>query len=364
MSATDGSAGVVVIGGGFYGSSLAAHLAREGSRVTLLEARADLLGGASYFNQARVHGGYHYPRSLRTAGRSQASYTSFMARYEGCVVDDFLCIYAIARGGLTNARKFRRVCDYIGAPLMDAPASVRRLFNPALVEASWVTRESVFDAVKLREMVRQELADAGVTVRLAAPVAGVAEEPTGTVVTLESGETLAADRVVVCTYGETIETLPQGAGYSGLHCEPCEMALVDLPEPLRGKGITVMDGPFFSLMPFPSTPWHTLSHVRYTPHGSYPSYEQAVAALRAGLTTRADRMVRDSSRFVPALAGAVHKESIWGVKTVPARRDGDDGRPIVMRRSGGGRVLSLLGSKIDNIGDALRVAEEHLRDAV
>jgi glycine/D-amino acid oxidase-like deaminating enzyme len=355
---------VVVVGGGFYGSSLAAHLSRQGAQVTLLEARADLLGGASYFNQARVHGGYHYPRSLRTAGRSQASYLDFMARYDGCVVDDFLCVYAVARGGLTNARKFRRVCDYIGAPLMEAPASVRRLFNPALVEASWVTRESVFDAVKLREMVRQELADTRVDVRVGAPVAGVEETPDGVVVSLEHGDELTADRVVVCTYGETIEDLPRGAGYSGLHCEPCEMALVDLPEALRGKGITVMDGPFFSLMPFPSTPWHTLSHVRYTPHGSFPTYEQAAAALRAGPTTRADRMIRDSSRFVPALRDAVHKESIWGVKTVPSRRDGDDGRPIVLRRSGGGRVISLLGSKIDNIGDALRVAEEQLRDAV
>ncbi|MBJ7450700.1 MAG: FAD-binding oxidoreductase, partial [Blastococcus sp.] len=156
---------VVVVGGGFYGSSLAAHLAREGATVTLLEARGDLLGGASYFNQARVHGGYHYPRSLRTAGRSQAYYSSFMARYSDCVVEDFLCIYAIARGSLTNARKFRRVMEQVGAPLMDAPGSVRGLFNPATVEQSWVTRESVFDAVKLREHVRQELVDARVDVR-------------------------------------------------------------------------------------------------------------------------------------------------------------------------------------------------------
>jgi hypothetical protein len=107
-----------------------------------------------------------------------------------------------------------------------------------------------------------------------------------------------------------------------------------------------------------------LSHVRYTPHGAHSSYEQAAAALRAGLTSRADRMMRDAVRYLPALRGAVHRESLWGVKTVPARRDGDDARPIILRRSGGGRVMSLLGSKIDNIGDALRVAEEHLRDAV
>jgi hypothetical protein len=139
---------------------------------------------------------------------------------------------------------------------------------------------------------------------------------------------------------------------------------VDLPSALRGKGITVMDGPYFSLMPFPSTPYHTLSHVRYTPHGSYPTYEQAAGALGRGLASRADRMIRDAARYVPALAQAVHRESIWGVKTVPARRDGDDARPIVLRRSDHGRVISLLGSKIDNISDALRVAEEHLRDAV
>jgi hypothetical protein len=140
--------------------------------------------------------------------------------------------------------------------------------------------------------------------------------------------------------------------------------LVDVPDALRGRGVTIMDGPYFSLMPFPSTPYHTLSHVRYTPHGAHPTHERAAAALRAGLTSRADRMIRDAVRYVPALRDAVHVESLWGIKTVPASRDGDDARPIVLRRSGGGRVVSLLGSKIDNIADALQVAEEHLRDAV
>jgi hypothetical protein len=58
------------------------------------------------------------------------------------------------------------------------------------------------------------------------------------------------------------------------------MALVEVPEPVRGLGITVMCGPFFSVMPFPPRGLHTLSHVRYTPHEAWS--DAAGARRRAG----------------------------------------------------------------------------------
>ena len=63
--------GAVVIGGGFYGSAVAAHLAgsRAFDRVTLVEREGQLFARASGNNQGRVHGGYHYPRSFLTARR-------------------------------------------------------------------------------------------------------------------------------------------------------------------------------------------------------------------------------------------------------------------------------------------------------
>ena len=45
-----------------------------------------------------------------------------------------------------------------------------------------------------------------------------------------------------------------------------EMCIVDVPDELKKVGITVMCGPFFSIMPFPSKQAHSFSHVRYTPH--------------------------------------------------------------------------------------------------
>ncbi|WP_406696638.1 FAD-dependent oxidoreductase [Singulisphaera sp. Ch08] len=67
-----GSYDVVVVGGGFFGCMIALHLRRQNARVAVVERGSRLLGRASYHNQARVHNGYHYPRSVLTAFRSLA----------------------------------------------------------------------------------------------------------------------------------------------------------------------------------------------------------------------------------------------------------------------------------------------------
>src|SRR6266496_2767456 len=75
----------VVIGGGFYGASLALELKSRLERVLLLEREARLLRRASYVNQARVHNGYHYPRSVLTALRSRHNYVRFRERFPDAI---------------------------------------------------------------------------------------------------------------------------------------------------------------------------------------------------------------------------------------------------------------------------------------
>src|SRR5262245_4941938 len=90
-------ADVAVIGGGFYGCAIAAHLRRRLPRVVLFEKEADLLQRASLRNQARVHNGYHYPRSLLTALRSHVNFARFVRDYRDCIDDRFDKYYAVAR---------------------------------------------------------------------------------------------------------------------------------------------------------------------------------------------------------------------------------------------------------------------------
>lgn len=87
----------LVVGRGFYGCCLALYLRSVSERVLLVEAGDTLLGRASRVNQARVHTGFHYPRSALTAVKSMLLHCRFMADFPEAVVDEFQMLYAIAR---------------------------------------------------------------------------------------------------------------------------------------------------------------------------------------------------------------------------------------------------------------------------
>ena len=140
----------VIIGGGFYGSAIAIYLAKQRGlkRILLLERESRLLARASYNNQARVHNGYHYPRSYTTAYRSRVNLLKFMRDWPDAVEKDFTKLYAIARrNSRTTARLFKRFCQEIGARILPADASQRALFEPRMIEDVFLVEEYAFDSV-------------------------------------------------------------------------------------------------------------------------------------------------------------------------------------------------------------------------
>src|SRR5438874_182801 len=155
-----------IIGGGFYGARLALALAKAGDSVILLEREDALLSRASLANQARVHHGYHYPRSVLTSLRSRVNYDRFRLDYPEAVYESFDHYYAIARdGSKVTAAQFVQFCQRIGAPLTPAPDRVKKLFDQARIEGVFLVRECAFDAVALGKVVQRDLASAQVDVR-------------------------------------------------------------------------------------------------------------------------------------------------------------------------------------------------------
>jgi glycine/D-amino acid oxidase-like deaminating enzyme len=351
----------IVIGGGFYGAAIAIYLktCRRFPKVLLVEKGSDLMLHASYNNQARVHNGYHYPRSFTTGFRSQVNMPRFMQDYPEAVKQDFTKLYAIARNNSKiTARQFERFCHEIGAKLEPASETYKNLFEKRLIEDVFLAEEYVFDANKLAELVRRELRECGVSIRLNVHVKGI--EKIQETLSVICGDALSESchYLFNCTYSGLNQI---GGEFPGVRIELkheiAEMALMKVPSKLVGLGITVMDGAFFSLMPFPAKGLHTLSHVRYTPHFSWldradvDPYQKLASYNHE---TRVDRMVRDSSRYLPVLGEAQYVESLYEVKTVLVKNESDDGRPILFERHVAlPNCFSILGGKIDNIYDVL-----------
>jgi glycine/D-amino acid oxidase-like deaminating enzyme len=353
----------IVVGGGFYGATIAMYLKtqRRFSNVLLIEREHELMLRASYNNQARVHNGYHYPRSFTTAFRSRINLPRFVKNNPQAVKRDFTKLYAIARrNSKVTARQFERFCREIGATLEPTAEAYKALFEPKLIEEVFLVEEYAFDAHKLAEWVRLDLKECGVEVRLNSRVESITNERGVLGVSCSSGtpERLQCRYVFNCTYSGLNQLAGDFPGSQiRLKHEIAEMALVQVPPALADLGITVMDGAFFSLMPFPDRALHTLSHVRYTPHLSW--LDQAGVDPYQRLKeypceTRADRMIRDAARYLPAIADVRYVESLFEVKTVLTKNESDDGRPILFERH---RTLpncySILGGKIDNIYDVL-----------
>lgn len=148
---------------------------------------------------------------------------------------------------------------------------------------------------------------------------------------------------------------------ASLKQEITEMPLMQMPSDLEGLGITVMDGPFFSVMPFPARRLHSLSHVRYTPHLNWSDSRGLDPYGRLSdyqRQSRVDRMVRDVGRYIPSVLNSVYQDSLFEVKTVLTKNEGDDGRPIFFERHVKlPNCYSVLGGKIDNIYDILQLIE-------
>lgn len=359
----------IIVGGGAYGCYLALKLIEisPSTRILIVERENDILLKASYNNQARIHNGYHYPRSLLTALRSRINFPRFVKEFSDCVVGDFEKIYAIGtyRSKVTG-EQFYQFCQRIGAQIRQAPPEIEKLFNSDLIEKAFLVKEYAFDAQKLRELLAARIAKTSIRImtntealRVIAPKEFPQQDRIGLLVKeLDSQETkeFESQYVFNCTYSR-LNTLPARSNLEKIHLrhEATEIPLVKVPDALSNFGITVMCGPFFSVMPFPAKGLFSFSHVSYTPHyqwseipASSDNFEQHCPQFP--LKSNFERMLRDAVRYLPVLGECSYVESLWEVKTILPQSDFSDSRPILFKRdSFVPRFISVLGGKIDNI---------------
>ena len=256
----------IIIGAGLYGLYSALFCCRRGQRVVVLECDSEPFKRATYINQARIHNGYHYPRSISTALKSAGYFERFSKDYAFCINREFDQIYATSSSfSWTDGTQFKDFCSAAGIPCEEVHAG--KFFKTGVCDGAFRTREYTYDAALLRDFFLSELGKYSELVKFEYSIRICRIEKTDESYTIftEDGRSYESEYVLNATYAGTNQILElAGFGRFKIKYELCEIILCEANDKLTDYGFTVMDGPFFSIMPFGKTGYHSLTSVTFT----------------------------------------------------------------------------------------------------
>ncbi len=361
----------IIIGAGLYGLYAARFCGRKGERVLVLEKDAGPFTRATTINQARVHMGYHYPRSISTALRSAGYFQRFVKDFPSSIKGDFEKIYATsAHFSWTNAPEFEHFCK--AASIRCEAVPVEKYFNPGMCDGAFLTTEYTYDAFALRKQLLEDLSTLpGVQVRYSSGVTAIEQLEGVYRVTCENGQKEEAPYVLNATYA-SVNEVQQMLGYEpfNIKYELCELILCKVSPELENVGITVMDGPFFSIMPFGHTGLHSLTSVTFTPHlASYDALPTFACQDKSGGTCSPAKLGNCSNcparpesawpmmsqlakKYLKEEYGFSYEGSLFSMKPILKASEIDDSRPTLVRvMHQNPTFVSVLSGKINTVYD-------------
>lgn len=367
----------IIIGAGLYGLYAAKLCGERGEKVLVLEYDQAPFERATYINQARVHMGYHYPRSLTTAVKSAGYFKRFVEDFGFCIHTRFDQVYATSdKFSWTDAKQFMEFCKAAGIRCDEV--AVSRYFKPGMCDGAFLTEEYTYDAKLLQKYYEEELDKMeNVTIRYGARIERIIKGSKAFELWLAHEERVSAPFVLNATYASVNQVIDKLEGvqkeFFDIKYELCEIILCESSEVLRNTGITVMDGPFFSIMPFGKTGLHSLTSVTFTPHvTSYdrsPSFGCQQGLVEGAFICSPERlgncnlcphkpdsawpyMSHLADKYMKEEYAYTYKESLYSMKPILKASEVDDSRPTAIRvLSEAPAFVSVLSGKINTVYD-------------
>ncbi len=361
----------IIIGAGFYGLYAALQCGKRIQKILILECDDRAFKRATYINQARVHMGYHYPRSFSTAIRSAKYFERFNCDYNFCIHKKFEQVYATSTDfSWTNAAQFHKFCKSANIRCDEIP--VERYFKSGMCDGAFLTEEYTYDAQILKEHLLKELNQlSNVDILYNSRIDHIIKNENHYTIYMKNKTEYSSDFILNTTYASVNQILNHlGFEPFKIKYELCEIIICDVGESLKNVGVTVMDGPFFSIMPFGKTGYHSLTSVTFTPHKTsydvlpnFPCQEKSRGLCSINflgncndccakpksawdyMSGLAEKYLKDEYEFT-------YKYSLFSMKPILKASEIDDSRPTVIRYfTKEPTFVSVLSGKINTVYD-------------
>ena len=247
---------IVIIGGGWYGCHIARVL-QDRYNVVLIEKQADIFDNSSYYNQNRLHLGYHYCRDHATRSMCKDNFDRFLFQYPKCVDGIDRNYYLISKNSILDYQTYLSIYRSEGFDFDEIENTEFSNVSGNMIS----TGEQVIHSEKSKMYFKGGLKNARIYNNT--EFVGYSKNADGKIVVKcrDSALDLKCDLLLDCTYNQ-LELSQKNYKYE-LTISLLYKKLKDDP----GFGaLTVMDGKFFSLYPRDiSQNIYTLTDVEFTP---------------------------------------------------------------------------------------------------
>ena len=368
----------IIIGAGIYGLYAALQCGKRKEKILVLVKDDEAFARATYINQARVHMGYHYPRSYSTAIKSANYFERFNEDYKFSILSEFDQVYATSTNfSWTNADEFKKFCN--DANIVCDEVSVSRYFKEKMCDGAFLTREYTYDAQILKDYFLKEIAKyKNVEIKYDAKVTSIRKLEKVYEVEIQNGSKFETGYLLNSTYAGVNQILEMlDLEHFKIKYELCEIILCKVSDKFKDVGITVMDGPFFSIMPFGKTGYHSLTSVTFTPHKTcYDTLPTFDCQKRSnGYCTKYDLgncdkciakpesawpyMSNLAKKYLKEDYGFEYVKSLYSMKPILKASEIDDSRPTVIKTfTTNPTFVSVLSGKINTVYDLDEVLNE------
>lgn len=229
---------IAIIGAGWLGCHTAYKLKQLNHNVTIFD-KSDIFSGSSFFNQNRLHKGFHYSRNQKTRKLCYDTFELFIQDYPE-IVDDIDNNYYIvpADKSLIDYGTFKSIFFHEDIKFIESELTCFQN-----IEGSIIVDEKYIDPIKSKNFFKQQLRDNLIIKEIK----------------LDDLEQLSK------TYDFVIDVTnnllqPISNCYFELSLTLIYEKCVDT----QFGSITMVDGPLFSIYPFRETKY-TVTDVEYTP---------------------------------------------------------------------------------------------------
>lgn len=228
---------IAVIGAGWLGCHISYKL-KQHHDVTLFD-RSGIFSSSSFFNQNRLHKGFHYSRNQKTRKLCRDTFDIFIRDYPTLVDDIENNFYVIPTDkSLIDFGTFKSIFFHENIEFIES--DLKCLRN---IDGSMIVDEKYIDPVKSKNFFEKTLQD----------ILQIKE-----ITQSDLSELSAEYDLVINVTNNMLQSLPE-----------CyfELSLTLIYDRLVDKSfgsITMVDGPLFSIYPFHDTTY-TVTDVEYTP---------------------------------------------------------------------------------------------------